>query len=273
MNENVFKKINEILNSYDELPKKAELIREIIETKAKTIKIENESVFYIPTYQMILQCSNCHRYLGVDGKLHSIGDEAKPYSETKEKCNEWIHDSDIWHKCTDGNLMCDDCYDLRGETINKAIMEKMLKIGIPQKHVYATVEKVKDKPTYNKAYMSAKNGKNIYIYGVTGVGKTSLSVCILKELLQKKIVKKALYFNEAEITVEDIEHTKNQELIIVDDIGIMKEKHEITKQILYLVVEYDVKFIAVSNMAIEKLNMFDDRIKRRLKENTKIIQL
>ncbi len=133
--------------------------------------------------------------------------------------------------------------------------------------------------------------KNILFYGNSGLGKTFLSSCIAKEIIDKGFFVKFISGSRLFSTYEDykfnrgdmgknkeiIDEVYNADLLIIDDLG-TENKNQNNSSFLYDVLNErilnDKKIIITTNLSVDEMSSFyTPRFISRLYESFKTIKL
>lgn len=130
---------------------------------------------------------------------------------------------------------------------------------------------------------------NLFFYGDTGVGKTFLSHCIAKELIERSF--SVIYFSAFSLfdTLAESKFSKkidaksmneyifNCDLLIIDDLGTELTNSFITSEFFYCINERLIRnksTIISTNLSLEKLrDMYSERTFSRITSNYSIIKL
>ena len=178
-------------------------------------------------------------------------------------------------------------YDL----YNSTIIDAALKIT-PYDNAKASVKKAKQFVSdFSKNY-SIRERKNLFIYGTTGVGKTYLSNCIAKELIENGhkvmyISAPAMFelmsdyvYNKDPDSIDartKLNKVKNDELLILDDLG-TELSNSFTQTQLYMLLNErlnkGLSTVITSNINIALLkDKYDERIYSRIIGEYSLIKL
>lgn len=178
-------------------------------------------------------------------------------------------------------------YDL----YNNTILDTSLKIT-PYDNAKMCVKKAKQFISdFSKSY-SARERKNLFIYGTTGVGKTYLSNCIAKELIGNG--HKVMYISAPAMfelmsdyaynkdpdntnTRTKLNKIKNDDLLILDDLG-TELGNSFTQTQLYMLLNErlnkGLSTVITSNITIAFLkDKYDERIYSRIIGEYSLIKL
>lgn len=131
---------------------------------------------------------------------------------------------------------------------------------------------------------------NILLYGDTGVGKTFLSHCIAKDLLEKSY--SVIYFSASQLfellarntfgkkensEIDDCEHIYSCDLLIIDDLGSELTNSFTTSQLFTCLNERILRrnsTIISTNLALEDLkSLYSERIFSRISSNYMMLRL
>ena len=132
--------------------------------------------------------------------------------------------------------------------------------------------------------------RNILLYGDTGVGKTFLSHCIAKELIDR--AHSVIYFSAAQIfdlfakntfgknaeqDSDALEHIYNCDLLIIDDLGTELSNSFTTSQLFICLNERILRkksTIISTNLALDKIqSLYSERIFSRISSHYAMIRL
>ncbi len=130
---------------------------------------------------------------------------------------------------------------------------------------------------------------NLFLYGDTGVGKTFLSHCIAKELIERSF--SVIYFSafslfdtlaksrfEKEIDAKSMnEYIMDCDLLIVDDLGTELTNSFITSEFFNFInerISYNKSTIISTNLTLDALrDMYEERTFSRITSNYTILKL
>lgn len=178
-------------------------------------------------------------------------------------------------------------YDL----YNSTIIDNTLKIT-PYDNAIASVKKAKQfVHDFNTSY-NLRERKNLFIYGTTGVGKTYLSNCIAKELIESghkvmyisapamfELMSDYAYNKDPDNTDlrTKLNKIKNDELLILDDLG-TELNNTFTQTQLYMLLNErlnkGLSTVITSNIHIAQLkDKYDERIYSRVVGEYSLIKL
>lgn len=137
--------------------------------------------------------------------------------------------------------------------------------------------------------IDTSEGKNLVFQGQTGTGKTFLSSCIAKEVIDKgmtvvykssvdiiKLVSKMQFGSDygQEVT-EEYESIMNCDLLIIDDLGTEMISKFVVSELYYLIntrIVSGKKFIISTNLSTKEIDqLYTSRIAYRLAENCSIL--
>jgi len=132
--------------------------------------------------------------------------------------------------------------------------------------------------------------RNLFFYGTAGTGKSFLSCCVAKELLDKG--RSVLYFSSTALfetlsqglshqnrdelsdTYEDLYHC---DLMIIDDLGTELTNHFVSTQLFALLNERHIRkksTVISTNLSLEELrNRYSDRIFSRITSHYEVCKL
>ena len=158
----------------------------------------------------------------------------------------------------------------------------------PYDNIVKVVEKAK---AFVQAFEDKNNNRgNILIYGETGLGKTFLSNCIAKELLDKKHTVLYLSANELFETVlggylmqqkkeleELYKYVYNCELLIIDDLGTELNNNFVSSQLFEIINKRELTgrstLISTNMSMVELRGRYSERIMSRLIANYTIFNI
>lgn len=138
--------------------------------------------------------------------------------------------------------------------------------------------------------MSQENGQNMLLYGHSGVGKTFLSNCIAKAIIDKgysviyftsyalfdTLSKYTFAYDSTEELVAMREDIFSCDLLIIDDLGTENTNSFVTSQLFLVVNERCIRnksTIISTNLSIEELsNRYTERVLSRIVGNYTIIK-
>ncbi len=133
------------------------------------------------------------------------------------------------------------------------------------------------------------NDNNLFLYGDTGVGKTFLTNCVAKELIDRSF--SVIYFSafslfetlaksvfDKELDAKSMnEYIFDCDLLIIDDLGTELTNSFVTTEFFYCINERLLRkksAIISTNLSLEKLrDMYSERIFSRITSNYKILKL
>ncbi|WP_026506917.1 ATP-binding protein [Butyrivibrio sp. MC2013] len=133
--------------------------------------------------------------------------------------------------------------------------------------------------------------QNLFFYGTVGVGKSFLSICIAKELLDRGI--SVVYYSAADLfrQLSDLAFDYNSkaameslseclfncELLIIDDLGTELESRFVNSQLFTILNERDLRrraSIISTNLSLSDIqNRYQDRIFSRLVSHFQLLRL
>jgi DNA replication protein DnaC len=134
-----------------------------------------------------------------------------------------------------------------------------------------------------------KEFHNIYLYGSTGVGKTFLTHCITKEILEQgysviyltafelfDLLSRNTFDKEADVS-EECEYILNCDLLVIDDLGTEFTNSFVASQLFLYLNERIIRrksTIISTNLALNELqNLYSERTFSRIFSNYTIIKL
>jgi DNA replication protein DnaC len=134
-----------------------------------------------------------------------------------------------------------------------------------------------------------KEFHNIYLYGSTGVGKTFLTHCITKEILEQgysviyltafelfDLLSRNTFDREADVS-EECEYILNCDLLVIDDLGTEFTNSFVSSQLFLYLNERIIRrksTIISTNLALNELqNLYSERTFSRIFSNYTIIKL
>lgn len=131
--------------------------------------------------------------------------------------------------------------------------------------------------------------RNLLLYGDTGVGKTFLSHCIAKELLEKSF--SVIYFTSAQLfdifarntfdreeeAAMDKDHIYNCDLLIIDDLGTELTNSFTSSQLFVCLNERMLRkksTVISTNLALEDLkNLYSERLFSRITSSYTVLRI
>lgn len=131
--------------------------------------------------------------------------------------------------------------------------------------------------------------RNLLLYGDTGVGKTFLSHCVAKELIEQSF--SVIYFTAAQLfdifakntfhrdeeTDYDYEHIYNCDFLIIDDLGTEMSNSFTTSQLFICLNERILRkksTLISTNLALEDLkNLYSERVFSRITSSYTVLRL
>lgn len=202
----------------------------------------------------------------------------QPYNHKCVDCGEIVITTT--HKCSYADeILCKKCkVKRRISDIKKNIGRYLSDYGVPPKYITASAENLQvDK--YKKIISGYEDG-GLFMWGGSGSGKTYVSVCIMKKLLEqgKNIIFRSVpqllleikdTFNGQEYSDKElIEYYSRHDYLLLDDLGAEKCTDWVL-QTLYMIIEYRDSHlkptIITSNLSLDEIkHRLSDRIASRI---------
>lgn len=138
--------------------------------------------------------------------------------------------------------------------------------------------------------IGSAEGKNLLFQGETGTGKTFLSSCIAREVIDSgktviyktavdiiKLVSKMQFGGDySEDSMKEYDTIMNCDLLIIDDLGTEVPNKFVVSELYYIIntrIVSGKKFIISTNLSTEEINkVYTSRITYRLAENCSILR-
>ena len=223
----------------------------------------------------------------VEKVLANIQESAKKFEYECVDCGEVVITTT--HKCSFADeIICKKCkIKHRIADIKKNIGRYLSDYGVPPKYITASAENLQvDK--YKKIISGYEDG-GLFMWGGSGSGKTYVSVCIMKKLLEqgKKIIFRSVpqllleikdTFNGQEYSDKElIEYYSHYDYLFLDDLGAEKCTDWVL-QTLYMIIEYRDSHlkptIITSNLSLDEIkHRLSDRIASRIAGMCEVIKL
>jgi len=180
--------------------------------------------------------------------------------------------------------ICNGCHDRikeRQAKRKKDEQEGRIKTIIPNKYINID--------TYRQELLEDNYGKNLFIFGGTGAGKTVFSCCVAKHLIRKGesveyisfpkfIMRLQSSFNDKDLNPYDIANqtASNRGCLIIDDLGAEKLT-DYVRQIMYFIInereQQDLQTVITSNFSLPELSeQIDPRISSRIAGMCKVLK-
>ena len=270
--------------------------------------------------QSIASLSIKHAERLLEGDSSAIVSLKKSISELETKRSALMNTLGIDMSYIEPEFKCPDCRDtgfINGErchcfkqaSIDLLYQQSELKSALSEENFeHFKYELFPDTPVYAKSpvtpYQAIKNGVikcrsfidsfdekhgNLFIFGPTGVGKTFLSKCVAKELLDKG--KSVIYFsafrlfdvfrenayNKSSDAQDSYQNIFNCDLLIIDDLGTEVSNSYTTAQLFLCINERILRHkstVISTNLDLEGLrDTYTERIFSRISKDYDFIRL